>query len=161
MTMAPPFRVHISLMKFAPYPQRADLSVEDRLATVDRADEQTFYLTDDSGTRHEIDRQTLSAAAPSPDVGRWVIQQPIPTFVLGEEVTIAWRYRNGCTPIPPHETRPDRSARVVEEMPAHILVEDDQGERHRLFRFGVEEVRDGRKRSDPRWRIIGRISTIL
>jgi hypothetical protein len=154
--MCTQLRVQLAFLKLDPDLRRADPSIGDRLATVTHRDQGFFHLVDDLGDTHLIEIETLQAIALSPRDGRWVIRRPVPTYDVGEELTLAWRHRDGSEPGPGYPSLPDRSAWVVEETPEQVTVEDDRGERCVLWRHGVEDVRDGRGRQSPRWRVIKR-----
>lgn len=84
----PPFRVQIGFYKLEPYFQRADLCIDSRLARVVTKTDETWHLEDDHGQDHVIHLQANDWSEKNTEKGRWVIQQPIPAYWIGEELTL-------------------------------------------------------------------------
>ena len=145
-------RVQLSWVKHAPYTQRADLAIADRLATITERDGNTWVAVDDSGERHRFEEPHLD----EPDLdlahGRWRIEGAIPAYRVGERLRLHWRHRGyGIEPVPP---RDDVYATVIAEQPDVVTARLDDGTEIVLSRWGSQS--DEPDRSAPRWFVIGR-----
>lgn len=143
-------RVQLSWVKYAPYTQRADLSVADRLAVVIGRDGDAWLVRDDTGEMHRLTSDALDEEKDDPAVGRWRIEGAIPAYAIGERLRLHWRYRGMVDPVLP---RDDRDATVVAEDADHVTARFDDGEEIRLYRWGGQDERD---RAAPRWFVVGR-----
>ena len=145
-------RVQLSFVKYAPYTQRADLAVSDRLGVVEARFEGGWIVVDDLGERHRLHDAGLDADEPDDARGRWRIDGAIPTYCIGERLELAWRYRNQAAGDPP---RANRTAIVIDEHADMVTMQLDDGSTFELYRFGAQA--DERDRSAPRWFVVGRL----
>ncbi len=158
------FRVQIGFYKRAPYFQRADLKIGDRLARVVSKEGRIWHLEDDHGQRHAIEVSDNEEPGKNSDEGRWVILSPMPTYWIGEELTLSWRRRNCANP---SEQRSDVAAVVIAEDAESITVSGPDESLHRILRANgheFERTSNGKqcsiRRDEARWVIVGRQSTL-
>lgn len=156
----PPFRVQIGFYKLEPYFQRADLCIDSRLARVVTKTDEIWHLEDDHGQDHVIHLQANDWSEKNTEKGRWVIQQPIPAYWIGEELTLCWLKRN-CTE--PESRREGFNAEVIAEDADSVTVADPDGHLHRIRRVNGHEFErtiEGKQcsvsRKDYRWVVVGR-----
>jgi len=145
-------RVQLSWVKYEPYAQRADLAIDDRLATITAREGDTWLALDDTGEQHRIDDETLDVHDPDPARGRWRIEGAIPAYAVGERLRLHWRYRGyGTKVVPP---RDDTYATVIAEEADVVTARLDEGREIILSRCGAQW--DEPDRSAPRWFVVGR-----
>jgi len=144
-------RVQLSWVKYAPYTQRADLSVEDRLAEIHAREPDAWIAIDDTGERHRLEDDELAERDADPARGRWRIEGAIPTYRVGEQLQLRWMYRNRA---PGQPARADRSATVIAEAARTVTVRLDDDTEIEMYRFGAQA--DQRDRSAPRWFVVAR-----
>ena len=145
-------RVQLSWVKHAPYTQRADLAVADRLATITGRDGDAWIAVDAGGDRHRLEDAALEAADHDPARGRWRIEGAIPAYRIGERLRLQWRHRSPA--IAPDPPRDDCHAIVIAEAADVVTVRLDDGSEIVLFRWGGQA--DEPDRAAARWFVVGR-----
>ena len=88
------------------------------------------------------------------------MREPIPTYWIGEELTLSWRMRNCGVP---EEERDDFNASVIDEDGESIVVLGPEGHQHTILRANgheFERVCDGERgrisRQEARWVVVDR-----
>jgi hypothetical protein len=147
-------RVQLSWVKHAPYTQRADLAVSDRLAVITARDNTAWIATDDAGEHHRLEDAALEVAEPDPARGRWRIEGAIPAYRIGERLRLHWRHRSPA--IEPDPPRDDCDATVVAEAADVVTVRLDDGSQVVLARWGAQI--DEPDRQAPRWFVAHRLT---
>jgi hypothetical protein len=144
-------RVQLSFVKHAPYTQRADLSVSDRLGVVV---EETIdgFVVDDGTTARSLAWDALEEPCDDPGRGRWRVEGAIPSYAVGERLLLRWRHRGGAVPA---QSRDDAVATVVAEAASTVAVVLPCGRDVTLFRWGAQA--DEPDRRAPRWFVVARL----
>jgi hypothetical protein len=150
--LAPGVRVQLSFIKHAPYTQRADLTVSDRLATIVSREPCAWLALDDTGERHRLEDDQLEVAEADATRGRWRIESAVPIYHLGERLRLSWLYRSRARPDP---ARDDCEATVVAGGVETVDVRLDDGTVIVLYRFGAQA--DAPDRREPRWFVVARL----
>jgi hypothetical protein len=145
-------RVQLSLVVHAPYTRRADLTIDDRLATIVGRDDGVWIAEDTHGERHRVSAASLEAATDDPGQARWRIEGAIPAYAVGERLLLHWRHRStGRVASPP---RPDTYCTVVAETTRTVTARLDDGSQIELYRWGAQA--DEPARQAPRWFVTAR-----
>jgi hypothetical protein len=145
-------RVQLSFVKHAPYTQRADLAIADRLGTIVGRAPGAWLVLDDGGERHRLEDDLLEAAEADPGRGRWRVEGAVPIYRIGERLRLSWHHRNRMRPDPP---RDDSEATVTAEAADTVDARLDDGTVIVLYRFGAQA--DVLDRQAPRWFVAARL----